>query len=279
MELVSRLVADLGASGVRELTGGHQARVFEVLYRDGSRGVAKVVDASLVDAEMVARRVHVVNDLADLDRRVCRPLPIGGHLVARVDVGNFVGLVTCYEFADGVAMDPSNSGDARRMGQVLSQLHDSMDRLAITELPLVAALGVSDPGAIGRLQLLHGDFNAGNLHQLNDSIKIFDFDDCGYGPRAFDVANALYMVLFDAGVGHHPDAYEQFKQAFVSGYTGDVATVLDLGVLEELIDRRVAALASWLDDLPSAPTGIRTASPEWHGVLRSFVSDYDARFR
>ena len=126
MELASRLVADLGASDVRELSGGHQARVFEVLYGGGGRGIAKVVDASLVDAEMVARRVEVVNDLADLDRRVCRPLPINGHLVARIGVGDFVGLVTCYEFADGVAMDPSNSGDARRMGQVLSQLHDSI---------------------------------------------------------------------------------------------------------------------------------------------------------
>ena len=118
---------------------------------------------------------------------------------------------------------------------------------------------------------------AANLHQLNGSIKIFDFDDCGYGPRAFDVANALYMVLFDAAVHHARAPYEPFKAAFVSGYTDEAALALDADVLTSLIDHRVSALSSWLDDLRTAPTGIRTASPEWHGVLRSFVVDYNAR--
>ena len=276
MELSDRLAACLAASSVGELIGGHQARVFEVIYGDGRRGVAKVVDASLVDAETVARRVQVVAGLADLDPRVCRPIPIDGRLLARITVDDFIGLVTCYEFADGAAMDPSSVADARRMGQELLRLHDSMSRLPATELPLVAALGITDPDSIGPGQLLHGDFNAANLHQLNGSIKIFDFDDCGYGPRAFDVANALYMVLFDASVSPTNAPYEPFKEAFISGYTDDAAFALDVEVLTELIDRRVSALASWLDDLSNAPTGIRTASPEWHGVLRCFVTDYNS---
>jgi len=33
----------------------------------------------------------------------------------------------------------------------------------------------------------------------------------------------------------------------------------------------VSALGHWLDNLTTAPIGIRTASAEWHEVLRTFV--------
>ena len=89
----------------------------------------------------------------------------------------------------------------------------------------------------------------------------------------------LYMVLFDATVDPAKARYEPFEQAFVSGYSDAAGVALDAAVLTELIDRRVPRLASWLDDLARAPSGIRTASPEWHRVLRSFVSDYEVRFR
>jgi hypothetical protein len=39
-----------------------------------------------------------------------------------------------------------------------------------------------------------------------------------------------------------------------------------------MIEVRVDALRSWLDDPSTAPIGIRTSSPEWRDVLRSFVA-------
>jgi len=35
---------------------------------------------------------------------------------------------------------------------------------------------------------IHGDAHFGNVHQHNDDMTLFDFDLCGYGPRAFDLA-------------------------------------------------------------------------------------------
>ena len=60
MELTDRLVALLTASAVKELTGGYQARVFQVIDRSGNRRIAKVLDASLVERSDVEMRVNVV---------------------------------------------------------------------------------------------------------------------------------------------------------------------------------------------------------------------------
>lgn len=88
------------------------------------------------------------------------------------------------------------------------------------------------------------------------------------------MANALYMVLFDAFVGRDPVAYPMFKEAFVGGYCKTAGHDLDDIELNEFVDVRIAVLEHWLDDLSSAPIGIRTATPAWHAFLRSFI---DAR--
>ena len=43
---------------------------------------------------------------------------------------------------------------------------------------------------------------------------MFDFDDCGTGPAVFDVANALYMELFEAMTGGSMESYGRFSHAF-----------------------------------------------------------------
>ena len=47
---------------------------------------------------------------------------------------------------------------------------------------------------------------------------MFDFDDCGYGPTSFDIANALYMVLFDVSTAGYSGRYEAFAASFLAGY-------------------------------------------------------------
>ena len=123
-------------------------------------------------------------------------------------------------------------------------------------------------------QLLHGDFNALNVIVTPAGPRLIDFDDCGYGPVAFDVANALYMVLFDASVGDRPKLYATFRPGFLAGYRQAAGRPLDDGEVDGFIDARVAALGRWLDDLPNAPIGIRTSSPEWLQTLRAFVAGY-----
>jgi Ser/Thr protein kinase RdoA (MazF antagonist) len=276
--LSERLGALLAATEVVELGGGHQARVFRVVRGIGDVVVAKVVDSALVDRHELETRLAMITALCDLDRRVCRPSAIGRSVVAELADGDGGhGYVVCFEFADGTAPDPSVAADANLMGRELAALHTSMSRLPPTSLPAVTALPAARPGSepiAGPHQLLHGDFNASNMRRVDDGLKIFDFDDCGYGPRAFDVANAMYMVLFDAVVQATPTMYETFKEAFLSGYIDTAGHAFDAALVDHLIDRRVATLESWLDDLDHAPPGIRTASADWHSTLRAFVDEY-----
>ena len=113
---------------------------------------------------------------------------------------------------------------------------------------------------------------------MNGAIRVFELDDWGYGPPAFDVANALYMVLFDAVVHSTLESYQTFRRSFVSGYVDLSRQALADHALDRLIDLRVEALQGWLADLETAPVGIRTASHEWLETLRS-LGRHTARFQ
>lgn len=82
------------------------------------------------------------------------------------------------------------------------------------------------------------------------------------------------MVLFDAVALGALEIYEIFRRSFVSGHVGASGHSLPEEMLDSFIDLRVEALRTWLDDLDSAPIGIRTASRDSHATLRSFVATY-----
>jgi Ser/Thr protein kinase RdoA (MazF antagonist) len=274
MELTEQLVTLFGGTDVAALGGGHQSRVFRVVRDNGQAVVAKVLDAAMTNRDELEVRVDTIAALADLDPQVCRPVPVDHALVTALTIAGGVYVVG-YEFAEGTALTPSDPEDAELMGRTLSQLHRSMSRLPPTSLPLIGALRSDPPDTTEPHQMLHGDFNATNLRRQRDGIvRVFDLDDCGYGPPLFDVANALYMELFEAIVHDASETYRTFREAFVSGYSTGAGRAVDADELDHFIDVRVDALQNWLDDLGGAPVGIRTSSPAWRATLRSFVATY-----
>jgi Ser/Thr protein kinase RdoA (MazF antagonist) len=150
-------------------------------------------------------------------------------------------------------------------------------RITSQGIPQVAALRTLSLNVDDEFQLLHGDFNSGNLRRDGSVLRVFDFEDCGYGPRSFEIANALYMVLFSSTIANEIPRYRIFEDAFVSGYGTHDGQDVDRRAVDRYIDLRVDALAGWLDDLPTAPIGIRTATPQWHQTLRSFARSYQRR--
>jgi Ser/Thr protein kinase RdoA (MazF antagonist) len=150
--------------GLRELCGGHQSRVFEATQgADGQRVIVKVLDASLHDYAVVSARVAVIAELAALDGRVCRPLPLDGQLVTNVSfTSDDGGSVVCYEPAGGEPVTHASESDATLMGRTLAELHDSM-RSVPNSLPLVTPLDSVQVDIDAPLQLVHGDFNDANL--------------------------------------------------------------------------------------------------------------------
>lgn len=270
MDLAEHVAALTGAGHVTEVDGGHQSRVFAA--RGGALPgplAVKVLDADLVDRAGVGARTAVVERLAAVEPLVCGPRRLGGRLVTELALEPGPVLVTASQWVDGRPLDPGDDGDAALMGRTLATLHASMRRVDASHLPPVAALrAVPVDPALGD-QLLHGDVNHGNLRRTDGSVRVFDLDDCGRGPALFDVADAVYMARFAAVVD--ASGGTGFERPFVAAYAEASGTAVDHDVLEHLVDVRVAALATWLDDLTTAPIGIRTADPGWHAVLRRFT--------
>ncbi len=256
-----------GVTGVTERHAGKQSRVFAAEV--GGVAVAiKLTDAQLVDPGLLERRLAAVESLALQAPDVVGPQRLDGRLVRTT--GGW--LATATPLVNGHPLDVTQPSAVRGMGAALARLHAATSRLPPQDLPPVAALGTMAAGTDRNgWQLLHGDFNEHNVISTPGGLRIIDFDDCGYGTAVFDVANALYMVLFDAEVGGRPERAAAFRPAFLAGYAETAGVAVDSLDVDDLIALRIGALAAWLDDESTAPIGIRTSSPEWKATLRSFV--------
>lgn len=204
-------------------------------------------------------------------------------------------VVVAYDFAEGEAPDNNRPEVAEGMGRALADLHAVMAELPPYALPGLAAFPPvsklekvaadlrvpvdrlieslpADPAGTG--QLLHGDFSSKNIRLSDTGWRIFDFDDCGYGPVELDLANSVYFVLFDATLRQDLDRYHRFRETFLDGYRQRSGRDLAGDRFDALLTRRVLTLASWLAEPSGAPSGIRTASAEWLATLRHFVRNF-----
>ena len=87
---------------------------------------------------------------------------------------------------------------------VLSFLHDLRENIS-NSIPLLE----KSPGIYG---LCIGDVNPTNFHiDKNNRITVFDFDQCGYGYRAFEIGKFL------SSVRNHNEKRE-IRKAFLKGY-------------------------------------------------------------
>ncbi len=294
---LEQALSSLGLRDARRIVGGRQSLAVYAAQVDGRHVVVKLLESAVVDRDDLAVRVEVLSRLGAISDMVCTPVPIDGHLISQIAADGVDAVhAVAYQFADGVAPDVDQPDDAWQMGRVLAELHAAMAELRPcglpglaafpppTELETVAAdLGVPtawlrDEGSRPQ-QLLHGDFSSTNLRVANATWRIFDFDDCGYGPVELELANSLYFVLFDAMTGRRRDHYRRFRERLLGGYQDGAGTAPPGAALDALITRRILALAAWLADAATAPPGIRNASDHWHKTLGTFVQHYVATIR
>ncbi len=262
---------ELGFTNLHEIDEGRQSRAFSA-QRGLSRVVIKLTDAHIADFANTWLRMTLMSDLANAGHPVALPVPIAGSLVHRW--GRW--LMSATEFIDGVAPDITRPEQSKTMGQELASLHQVLRDAPQIDLPAVAALGIGSENMLDpSWQLLHGDFNATNMRLVAGKLFVFDFDECGYGPVEYDVANCLYMVLFDSIVNPKADVdYESFRDQLLEGYSEIVGRPIPLKTVETFIKKRVDALGYWLDNLTEAPIGIQTSGPEWLATLRRFVDGW-----
>lgn len=285
-------LSSLGLGELQRIVGGRQSLAVYRARVDGRLVAVKVCDSELVDRGMLDVRLEALSRLRRTDDVVCAPVPVDGRLVNGVRAApTRLAYAVAYEFAEGDAPDIDLPGHAVQMGRVLADVHGAMAALGPVDLPALAAfppladlrrvtedLGVPRErlaaSPVGPRQLLHGDFSSKNVRIAGARWRVFDLDDCGYGPIELDLANSVYFVLFDALTGSGRDRYRSFRDNFLAGYRDRTGVVPSDTVLDSLITRRVLVLASWLADPDTAPPGVRTASDEWRSVLEGFVEDY-----
>ena len=84
--------------------------------------------------------------------------------------------------------------------------------------------------------LIHADLHLGNALFHRGVVKLIDFDDCGTGPRLYDLAVALWELR------DRPD-YPAFRDALLSGYRA--RRDVDVRHLDDFIGLRQVAFDLW----------------------------------
>lgn len=262
--------ASVGVTRGPEMHAGHQSRVFRATL-DGNPIVVKLSDRRLVD-DSFFRRIDLLASLTGLSASVVAPVPLGSELVNRLDDW----LVVAYPYLAGKTPDVTVQRDVSELASTLAELHHVLAQHATVELPTLAALRIDGGPTLGSgfgpAQLLHGDFSSANALRVNGQVRVFDFDDCGYGPVEFEVGNTLYMVLFDAWMMSNLGKYERFRAWFADSYRAESGRPVTDAALNTAIQIRVSALDCWLTDPVVAPIAIRTSTPKWRDLLRAFVN-------
>lgn len=88
----------------------------------------------------------------------------------------------------------------------------------------------------GDTGLIHADLHLGNALFHRGAVKLIDFDDCGTGPRLYDVAVALWELR------DHQD-YLAYRDALLSGYRS--RRHVDVEHLDDFIALRQVAFDLW----------------------------------
>ena len=257
----------------------------------------KVVSADAVDAAALRGRLAAVRRLAGIAPAVCAPLDLDGAIISSLPgVDGHLDHVMLFAFADGRAPSPLLPADTEAIGATLALIHDAGRSIAHDDVPRFAVIDVeaaalAPPSATDALlrvlervrrfdgsapaTLLHGDYGSHNLRMSAGEVRVFDFDECGVGPAEYDVANSLYLALFDLTVERGAgELFSAFRRDFLSSYDTVAATPLDRSAVDDLVILRAMMLSRWLAEPSIAPRGVAAADAAWKTRLAEFVTDF-----
>jgi len=109
----------------------------------------------------------------------------------------------------------------------------------------------------------HGDFHDWNVHWENGILTVFDFDCCGLGFRAYDLAVFLWNLKTN-----YKDKETDNWTAFLKGYT-DIRTITEIDV--QFIPWFVAVRRIWLAGIYVANDDVWGTAIVNEGFFRSFI--------
>jgi Ser/Thr protein kinase RdoA (MazF antagonist) len=108
------------------------------------------------------------------------------------------------------------------------ELRDRFEQVSDRTADLMAR--IDDSG------LIHADLHLGNAVFHRGCVGLIDFDDCGHGPRLYDVAVALWELRDEPG-------YDAYRDALLDGYREH--RDIDVTHLDDFIAVRQVAFDLW----------------------------------
>jgi Ser/Thr protein kinase RdoA (MazF antagonist) len=225
-------------------------RGFNDTYRIHAKSVTLIFRLYRADwrsKDEILAEVEILRHLHSRGRNVTPPVVTQtGDFLTQVDCPEGCRFGVLFELAPGNIPDSIDNGAAKNLGALLATIHNDLDSLSqrvhrfeldrewLVETPFrtlettfphwskdleelngralkIAARLSSLPSTAPDFGLIHGDFVSVNVHKSGSLFTIIDWDFCGYGWRAYDLA-AFAWGLRCAG----QDSFPEFLAAYRS---------------------------------------------------------------
>lgn len=216
-----------------------------------------------VDCDVVEAEAEVVNTLRRAEMSVAAPIPLlDGRYALQLETPEGARPAALFAEAKGAPCDNEtlDAAQTAAIGQLFAAMHTALDALPTSlkrwrldettfldpSLELLEEYSRFDReldlsflrAVVGEIKtrlraqsggwnwgLCHGDLYTGNIHRNSQgTLTLLDFDFCGYGWRAYDIAS--FLGIFGGGVRSETLARrEQRREAFLRGYerTGNLS--------------------------------------------------------
>ncbi len=233
---------------------------------------------SQVEAELIW-----VNHLADCGIKTCRPIELqDGTFLKSVEINGEDNILTLFKHAPGSQVDRSKADEAffERIGRLTGEMHtaahhfsqanESIERPLWKDSRLLNhdvethknLIKSSTLKSLNQLiksisntsqsdenfGIIHADINSVNLHQNNNDLWIYDFDNCEYGYFTQDLATILWDSIYCKVLNKFADngmnaRIQPFWEALLKGYSSaSPMKMLDLTLLKKLFLLREATI-------------------------------------
>lgn len=226
-------------------------------YSNGSVSLfLKIYARKDLDREAIEAELEVVNYLRQSGLLVSYPIKtLNEHYILPFDMPEGIRPGVLFSEAEGIPCDNDalDDNETIEIGKLLSTMHSMLDKmpsspkrwkldetlfldrsmeileqcsrydsqidlLFLKDIIKELKEQIRDKGRNWKWGLCHGDVYTGNIHRnQNGDLTIFDFDFCGYGWRAYDVAS--FLGIFGGGI--RPDILDKRKgrlDSFLCGY-------------------------------------------------------------
>ncbi len=293
MELLNRLIQLYGEIAHFQFLRKSQNSVYSADVA-GRQVIFRITPEKHRSAEEIDAEIQFLRYLLNFTTIVCCPIPTlqGGYFV-EIKADECL-TVCCFERALGHQPSTNNQDEVKLFARGLREIHVLSRKLAET-LPRRSAVDSSfykiEPASrrdehskiltwideLPRHQesfgIIHGDYNTSNVLISGRQIRIFDFDDISYHWYDYDIANTLYMVLFDFRNSEDLTPFVRFKENFIKEMNcGQDLVQYDACRIDNFLHYRVILLEYWMNHPSNGPLFIRNMTKKWAEELASFIT-------